>query len=84
MSVPFRDATKRAMAVNPLRRDPDAAAAASTGKGYGSARRAALQAATGDADIENLEGLEVRYAKNGKLYTAKEFEGYYSTNWMVE
>ena len=75
------------MAVNSLHRAPgpaEAGAAAHTGKGYGSTHRAALQAATGDADIENLEGLEVRYAKNGKLYTAKEFEGYYSTNWMVE
>lgn len=45
---------------------------------------AALQVATSDAVDFNLQGLAARYAKDGKLYVAKEFQSYYGAQWLLE
>lgn len=44
----------------------------------------ALKEASAAAVSRNLDGLVRRYAKDGKPYTAAEFQTYYSEGWMAE
>lgn len=47
-------------------------------------KEAALQLAVADSVDANLAGLATRYAKDGKAYTAKEFQSYYGQQWFSE
>lgn len=47
-------------------------------------RDAALEVAVSDAVDANLAGLVQRYAKDGKAYTAKEFQIHYGNKWQTE
>lgn len=45
---------------------------------------AALNAAVAAAVVANLYGLPGRYARDGKLYVAKEFQTFYGAQWLAE
>lgn len=53
-------------------------------KRAGMSRDAALGAALAAATVADLYGLPGRYAKDVKLYVAKDFQGYYGSHWFDE